>query len=377
MAFFILLLLLFLPDIYISRNYIHDPVQFILYWLPTVIAIVAVVALRHGSSRRMLKTLFTIVLVLGIPKLIFAVVSFIGWPLGMAYKPLTNIFNIIGFILLAVSALCMLYGITLGWQWFRIDRHDLEFSDLPKGFDNYKIVQISDLHLGTFGKRRGFCRRLVRAVNKENPDIILFTGDLVNSKSSEIKPFMGILPKFKSKYGIYSILGNHDYCVYGDFDSDVEMRDNIIEIIQAEKSFGWDIMINEHRIIEHKGDKIYLIGVENNGKPPFPQRADLEKACEGIPPGVFKILLSHDPTHWRQQVLEKTDIPLTLSGHTHGMQFSIFGFNPSVLVYRDWGGMYKENGQTLFVSIGVGGNMAFRFGAWAEFNVLTLRKTKK
>ena len=373
MVYVILLLLLFLPDIYISRNYIHEPVLFFLYWLPTIIALIAVIALHHGGSRKMLKTLFTIVLVLGLPKLVFAAVSFLGWPLGMAYPPLTNIFNIIGFVVLGITGLCMLYGITLGWQWFRTDRRTFTFKNLPNAFHNFKIVQISDLHLGTFGKRRGFCRRLVRAVNKENPDVIFFTGDLVNSRADEVKPFLGILPKFKAKYGVFSILGNHDYCIYGDFNDDDELKGNILDIIQMEKDFGWDIMINENRKIEKDGQAIYVIGVENNGKPPFPQRANLPKAMEGGPADAFKILLSHDPTHWRQQVLRKTDIPLTLSGHTHGMQFSIFGFNPSVLVYRDWGGTYHENNQTLFVSIGVGGNMAFRFGAWAEFNVLTIQ----
>ena len=375
MVYFILLLLLLLPDIYISRNYIHEPILFILYWLPTVLAVFAVIALRKESSRKMLKILFSIVLVLGIPKLVFAVVSFLGWPLGMAYPPLVNIFNIIGFVLLAVTALCMLYGITLGWQWFRIDRRTFQFPNLPSNFNDFKIALVSDLHLGTFGKRRGFCRRLVRAVNEEKPDVILFIGDLVNSKAEEIKPFLGILPKFKAKMGVYSILGNHDYCIYGDFDNDNELKKNIVTIINAEKSFGWDILINENRELELNGQSLFLIGVENNGKPPFPQRADLRKALKGVPDNAFKILMSHDPTHWRQQVLNKTDIPLTLSGHTHGMQFSIFGFNPARLVYREWGGTYQENNQTLFVSIGVGGNMAFRFGAWAEFNVITLKKS--
>jgi len=372
MVYFILLLLLLFPDIYISRNYIHQPIFFILYWLPTLIAVFAVFALRKGSSRRMLKTLFTIVLVLGIPKLIFSVVSFLGWPLGMAYPPLIDIFNIIGFILLAVTALCMLYGITLGWQWFRVDRRSFSFSDLPDNFNDFKIVMISDLHLGTFGNRRGFCRRLVRAVNAESPDAIFFIGDIVNAKASEIKPFMGILPKLKAKYGVFSILGNHDYCIYGDFDNDNELKNNIITIVNAGKTFRWDLLLNENRQIKINGQSIYIIGVENNGKPPFPQRADLTKALNGVPDNAFKILLSHDPTHWRQQVLQKTNIPLTLSGHTHGMQFSIFGFNPARLVYREWGGTYEENNQILFVSIGVGGNMAFRFGAWAEFNVITL-----
>lgn len=373
MVYFILLLLLLLPDIYISRSYIHEPIYFLLYWFPTAIAVFAIFALRKGFSRKMLKTLFTIVLVLGIPKLLFSVVSFLGWPLGMAYPPLIQIFNIIGFVLLAVTALCMLYGITLGWQWFRIDRQIFEFENLPTNFNNFRIAVVSDLHLGTFGKRRGFCRRLVRAINAEEPDIIFFIGDLVNSQASEVKPFLGILPKLKSKFGVISVLGNHDYCIYGDFEHDSDLRDNIITIINTEKSFGWDLLLNESRKIEINGQSIYIIGVENNGKPPFPQRADMVKALKEVPENSFKILLSHDPSHWRQQVLRKTDIPLTLSGHTHGMQFSILGFNPSRLVYREWGGTYRENGQTLFVSIGVGGNMAFRFGAWAEFNVLTLK----
>ena len=369
----ILLLLLFLPDIYISRNYIHEPIIMFLYWLPTLFAIFAVIALWNGSSRKMIKTLFVIILLLGVPKLIFAIVSFLGWPLGMAYPPLIDIFNIIGVIMLAITAFCMLYGITLGWQWFRVDRKSLDFNDLPASFDGFKIVQISDLHLGTFGKRRAFCRRLVRAVNNENADLIVFTGDIVNSRASEIKPFMSILPRLKSKNGILSILGNHDYCVYADFSSE-EMNKNIEKIIQMENDFGWEVLINENRCFERNGEFIYILGVENNGKPPFPMRADLNKAMANVPKDAFKILLSHDPTHWRQEVVPKTDINLTLSGHTHGMQFSFLGFNPSFLVYREWGGLYKEKNQVLHVSLGIGGNMAFRFGAWAEFNVLTLNR---
>ena len=371
----ILLLLLFLPDIYISRNYIHEPIIMLLYWLPSLIAIIAVIALWNGSSRKMIKTLFLIILLLGVPKLIFTIVSFLGWPLGMAYPPLMDTFNIIGIIMLAITAFCMLYGITLGWQWFRVDKKSFTFSNLPKSFDGFKIVQISDLHLGTFGKRRAFCRKLVQAVNKENADLIVFTGDIVNSRASEIKPFISILPRLKSSNGVLSILGNHDYCVYADFSSDDEMNSNIDKIIKTEKEFGWDVLINENRRLDRNGECIYILGVENNGKPPFPMRADLNKAMENIPKDAFKILLSHDPTHWRQEVLPKTNIDLTLSGHTHGMQFSLFGFNPSFLVYREWGGVYKEKNQVLHVSLGIGGNMAFRFGAWAEFNVLTLNRT--
>lgn len=373
MVYVTLLLLLFLPDIYISRNFIHEPIIFLLYWLPTAIALFAVIALRNGSSRKMLKTLFVIVVILGLPKLLFAIVSFLGWPLGMAYPPMVEVFNIIAFVILAITAFCMLYGLTLGWQWFHIDRKTLEFKELPEQFDGFKIVQISDLHLGTYGKRRSFCRRLVKAVNEEEADLIVFTGDIVNSKADEILPFTNILPKLKSKRGIISIMGNHDYCIYADFNSGKEMKDNINRIIQFERDFGWDVLINENRAIEKNGACIYILGVENNGKPPFPMRADLNKAMNGVPENAFKILLSHDPTHWRQEVLPKTNVNLTLSGHTHGMQFSIFGFNPSFLVYKEWGGIYKENDQILHVSIGAGGNMAFRFGAWAEFNVLTLK----
>ena len=376
MVYIIFILLLLMPDIYISRNFIHTPAIFILYWLPTIIAFYAIYALRKGSSRRMLKTLFTIVLCLGVPKLIFAVTSFLGWPLAMAYPPLEDIFNVIGFVLLAISALAMLYGITLGWQWFRTDRKTIELIRLPNKFDGLKIVQISDLHLGTFGRRRAVCRKLLKAVNNEKPDIIVFTGDLVNNKASEVRPFVNILDSFKAKYGIFSVLGNHDYCIYGDFEDENELKKNILQIINTEKKFGWEVLINQNKAINIEGQEIYIIGVENNGKPPFPMRADLNKAMTGIPEHACKILLSHDPSHWREQVLRKTDIDLMLSGHTHGMQFSFLGFNPAVFVYREWGGIYKENNQILHVSLGVGGNMAFRFGAWAEINVITLKTAK-
>ena len=214
----------------------------------------------------------------------------------------------------------------------------------------------------------------MKEVNDLHPDLIVFTGDLVNSSADELDNFMEILPQLRAKDGVYSILGNHDYCEYHHYDTPDGARSNLREVIRRERGFGWDVLLNEHRFIHRGTDSIAIIGVENEGKPPFPSFADLPKAMKGVSDDVYKILLSHDPSHWRREVLPETDIQLTLSGHTHAMQLMIGNFSPAQWAYREWGGAYQEDKHMLYVSLGIGGTVPFRFGAWPEINVITLKR---
>ena len=203
---------------------------------------------------------------------------------------------------------------------------------------------------------------------------MVFTGDLVNMTPDEIDPFMNVLSCFKAKDGIFSVMGNHDYCSYIKYDSPDQAKRNIYDLQQRQKEMGWDLLLNENRIIRRNNDSIAIIGVENDGRPPFPSFADIGKAISGLSDKTYKVLLSHDPTHWRREILPNTDIDLTLSGHTHSMQFRIKRFSPSMWAYDEWGGRYIDDKRNLYVNSGTGSNVAFRLGAWPEITLLTLKK---
>lgn len=195
----------------------------------------------------------------------------------------------------------------------------------------------------------------------------------MNQRSCELEGFQDILAQLHAKDGVYSILGNHDYGSYYHWKNLKEQVNNIDNLIRMQKTMGWKLLNNEYDILHHEGDSIALIGVENDGEPPFSQFADLKKATKGTD-GMFRILLSHNPTHWRREVLPDTDIELMLAGHTHAMQAIMFGHSLASLIYPEWGGMYTEEDRGLYVNIGIGYvGLPFRFGAWPEITVITLR----
>ena len=203
---------------------------------------------------------------------------------------------------------------------------------------------------------------------------MVFTGDLVNQQSHELDGFQDILSQLHAPDGVYSILGNHDYGTYYHWKSPEQEKENLDYLIRQQGNMGWKLLNNTHDIIRHRGDSLALIGVENEGEPPFSQYADLAHAMKGTE-GMFQILLSHNPTHWRREVISQTDIPLMLAGHTHAMQGILFGHSLASLKYPEWRGMYQEGKQSLYVNIGIGYvGLPFRFGAWPEITVLTLRR---
>ena len=377
---FLLIIALFvLPDYYIWHEFISGCVPdiwSIAYWLPTASAVVLMIVAVSGMySIRRMRIFFGILTCIALPKLLFVIVSLIGLCLTTSTGISAGTYNIAGIIVAIAACSVFTYGFVFGWRMLKVRDTTLESSAVPEAFDGYRILQISDLHLGTFESKKRLVRAIVAKVHALRPDIIVFTGDLVNADSREIYPYMDILSNMRATDGIFSILGNHDYCKYSKKNTTVAaIRNNIGEVKQCEAKLGWSLLLNENHAIKRGDESIYIIGVENDSRPPFPSYGNLKKAMRGVPQDAFKVLLSHDPTHWRREVLPKTDIQLTMSGHTHGMQLKIGKFSPSRMAFREWGGIYREGEQTLCVSLGIGGTIPFRLGAWPEINVITLHK---
>lgn len=260
-----------------------------------------------------------------------------------------------------IPPMLMIYGAIFDRNNFRINEIEIEFTDLPEGFDGYRIVHISDIHARSFEKRRKHLSKAIEMINASDPDLVAFTGDLVTMDADEIDSISDILTGISAKEGVISVLGNHDYC-------DPET------VAAKEKDMGWNPLLNEHITIYSGKDSISIIGVENTSTSKhFPSRGNLEKASAGTE-GMFRILLTHDPLHWDNEIIGK-DFPLTLSGHTHAMQTSILGLSPSRLAFRRYRGLYHENHQKLYVNIGLGETIfPLRIGARPEITVLVLRK---
>ncbi|MCB0429931.1 MAG: metallophosphoesterase [Flavobacteriales bacterium] len=282
----------------------------------------------------------------------------------------------------AIPFIGISYGILKGRYDFRVLKETLELPNLPNAFDGFRIVQISDLHIGSFDKDFDAVKVGLEMANREMGDVMLFTGDLVNNFSAELDGWLPYLEQFEAKHGRYSSLGNHDYGDYSNWDSPEDKARNFNEVVGMHEAIGFDLLRNENRILERGGERIALVGVENWGKPPFHQYGDLSKALQGIPEDIpFKVLMSHDPSHWDAQVLGQTDIDLTLAGHTHGAQFGVesttlgLKWSPVQYKYPRWAGMYSEGKQHLYVNRGFG-FLGFpgRVGMAPEITVIELRK---
>jgi hypothetical protein len=284
--------------------------------------------------------------------------------------------------LAAIPFSSLLYGMYKGKYDFRVLKYTLHFDDLPAAFDGYKITQLSDIHSGSFDDKEKI-EYAVNLVNEQKSDVILFTGDLVNNKASEMLPWKDVFGKLKATDGTFSILGNHDYGDYVDWDSEVEKQKNLEELKQVQKDIGFDLLLNESRFIEKDGERLALVGVENWGRGPFKKAGDLKKAAANIDKNDFKILMSHDPSHWEDVVIDDDyKYHLTLSGHTHGMQFGIeipgwVKWSPIKWRYKYWAGIYKEMGQYINVNRGFGYlGYPGRVGIWPEITVIKLKKGK-
>lgn len=286
----------------------------------------------------------------------------------------------IGYVGAGLTFVSFLYGVTFGKYRFRVIDHQVPLAKLPAGFAGWKVVQISDAHLGSFLDDRQPIIESIELINSLDPDVIVFTGDLVNVEASEAEPWIDVFSQLKAKHGKFSILGNHDYADYGAM-TEEQREASRRRLVEIHKEMGFDLLRNENRILEANGDRIALVGVENWGKG-FKQKGDLPKALRGTENVNCRILLSHDPTHWEEQVLGKeTGIQLTMSGHTHGMQMGIeipaigLKLSPARLRYRRWGGLYTEGQQHLHVNRGFGFiGFPGRVGMPPEITLLNLQQ---
>ena len=376
-AIFFLLMLL-LPDWYIHRIYIRckkSKLYSRLLWWPTIglLMLLAIFIALHDSLHDYFGIYLIVTLCFCIPKLTFVVFSLV----------LRGINKVTGLkiphaAISALPALAMLgyilFGAIKGKENFKVREVTFTSANLPEEFDGYRVLQLSDIHSGSWKGNPEALKRAIDICNSQNADLALFTGDLVNSRSDELIEFMNIFSELKAKDGVYSVLGNHDYGTYVKWNSEADRITNIDSLISRENRMGWKMLNNSHIIVRRGNDSIAVIGVENSGRPPFPDYARLKEASADTE-GMFQILMSHDPTHWRREVLPKSDIELTLSGHTHDMQITFFGLSVSSFIYPEHNGMYMEGDRGLYVNIGLGHVLfPMRLGAWPEITVITLKK---
>lgn len=275
----------------------------------------------------------------------------------------------------------LVYGILRNPYRYKIFRENVAIKDLPTALEGLRIVQISDVHSGSFTKKEPI-KKGIQLINEQQPDLVFFTGDLVNNVASEMKDLMDVFDKIHAKYGVYSILGNHDYGDYVRWSSKQDKMQNLNNLKNVHRQLGWDLLLNEHRILNIHHEKVAVIGVENySASARFSKYGDLRKAYQGSEAASLKLLLSHDPSHWKYQVTpDYKDIAITFSGHTHGMQFGIewgkwFKWSPVQYVYKQWAGLYQEGKQYLYVNRGFG-FLAYpgRVGILPEITVINLVK---
>lgn len=290
----------------------------------------------------------------------------------------SKIFSFMGIIISSGVAPVLFYGTIFGVKDLVINRVDLQFKDLPRSFNNYKIVQISDVHLGNYLYSKELMIKTSELISEIDYDLLVFTGDMVNNFSYETKGFEDIFSNMTKDCLSFSILGNHDYGDYTDWESMDSRHNNFNGIVSSHKKMGFKLLRNEHSVIKKNDDSIFVSGVENWGHSPFPQYADLEKTLDSIPEASFIILLSHDPAHWESCIKEWNDIDLTLSGHTHGMQWGIkpagIPFSIAWLSRQFWGGLYSYGNSLLYVNTGLGTiGFPWRIDMPAEITVFTLQ----
>ena len=382
----LILLLLCLPDVCIYLLHIRKLTGKrglrLLYGVPTAVLLTGYFILWLHSGENTLAHHATSIgwlaigiLLFALPKLLFLLCSLTGILLHACLHRIPRLpFTLAGVALAIVCALGILYGSLVDVHRLQVKEVEFHSPDLPTSFDGYRLVQLSDLHLGSWSHRPYTIEKLVERVNGLHPRLIVFTGDLVNQRSCELEPFVPILQRLNAPDGVYSVLGNHDYGTYYHWPTPEAEQENLHHLCALQETMGWHLLNNAHVVLHQGSDRMALVGVENEGEPPFSQHGDLPRALQGTD-GLFKILLSHNPTHWRREVLPESDVQLTLSGHTHAMQCILFGHSLASLKYPEWHGFHYAQQRALYVNIGIGYvGLPFRFNARPEITVITLRR---
>lgn len=371
-----------------------------IYWAITLILILSVAYDQLFMTGSMYKNpwrmiLYSLVLVMVVTKIFLALGMFLedSYRVGVAiyqklsgkprdrYIPSRRKF--VATMAIGIAAIpfsTLLYGMIRGRYDFRVLKYELEFDDLPEAFDGYTITQFSDLHVGSWNNKKEFAYAM-ELINEQDSDTILFTGDLVNDVVGETTRWKTLMSTLHARDGVFSVLGNHDYGDYHRWPSKEEKEENLEQLKKVQAEAGWTLLNNEHVYLEKDGQRIALVGVENWGNGNFKKAGDLDKASEGLKDSDFKVLMSHDPTHWDYHVKDDPAMyHITLSGHTHGMQYGIeipgfIRWSPSQFRYEHWAGLYKENNRYLNVNRGLGViGYSGRFGVWPEVTVIKLKK---
>ena len=365
------------------KNAIH-----IAFWIFTIGLMISIILLKlrldFVSPKRqhlLVSSLYGLTVSSFIPKIIFIV--------GISILYLTNyalskeesliIVPIVGLLSGFLPFFMILYGIFRTLYRFKIHREIVHFDILPQSFEGLKIVHISDLHLGSFNYKHHIFDRAVKLINHLQPDYIFFTGDLVNNYAWELHGWDTTLKQLNAKKGKFSVLGNHDYGDYSPWKSEQDKQENFEAIKQFHNDIDFKLLLNEAVVIKNNDEEIAVVGVENWGNPPFKKYGDLKISLKSVNHIPFKILLSHDPSHWSEEITKDTNIALTLSGHTHGMQAGINlktkKWSPIKYKYKHWAGLYQENNQYLYVTRGLGWlGFPGRLGMRPEITYLELKK---
>jgi uncharacterized protein len=317
--------------------------------------------------------------------LIYGLLKVISNPVNFSDYYHSSLLNNISLIIIPVSILTFLVilsGMLFGRFNFRLRNLETDFPDLPSEFDGFTIIHISDLHLGSINGHQDKIKKAIDIINGAEADLILFTGDLVNNLADETEGWTDLLSTMSARHGKYAITGNHDYGEFMEWPDEKSRQDNMKRLISAHETAGFKVLMNDSAKINLGKDDIFIVGVENWGLPPFQQYGDLGKAMKDLEEDDFRILMSHDPSHWDEEVVNKTGAQLTLSGHTHGFQFGIrtkrFKWSPVQYKYPRWIGIYQQGYQFLHVSPGLGYiGYAGRIGIPPEITVITLRKSTK
>ncbi len=377
--FIILLAVFFIIEIYVyqairnitTNNYIR-----IGYWVFTLLAYGIILYWiltfnRASRDHQQIQLMVSAMMIFVLPKLLSVIFLLIGdftrfvefgfkyFTAKESYFPERRKFiSTTALAAAGIFSLLAIDGIIFGKYRHTVRKIKLRFKNLPENFKGYKIVQISDVHSGSFFNPQKL-QKAIDLINEQDADVVLFTGDMVNNYADEFKPFIPLFKSIKAKDGKFSILGNHDYGDYGAWNSREEKAQNIPTLKNYQAEAGFKLLRNENIALEKNGEKIYLLGVENWGIKPFPQYGDLDKALKGVPEDAIKVLMSHDPTHFDEVVKKhKTNVHLTLSGHTHGMQFGLdlknIKWSPVKFKYKKWADLYESEGKYLYVNRGFG-----------------------
>jgi len=383
LAFYWLQSITQLIDSSILKTSIH-----VLFWMFTIGLMTSILVLKVTldninpvRKQLLISRLYGLAVSSFVPKLIFVIIISILYFTNYLFSESESliIVPIVGLLSGFLPFLVIVYGVFIAIHKFKVHHHTIKYNNLPKAFDGLKIVQLSDLHLGSFNYRYHKLEQAIEKVNHLQPDYIFITGDLVNNFAWELNGWDKVFQKLEAKKGKYTVLGNHDYGDYSQWKSSEAKQENFEAIKQFYKNIGFNLLLNEAEIISVNKAQIAIVGVENWGKPPFKQYGDLEKALKNVMDIPFKILLSHDPTHWKEEVIDKTDVLLTLSGHTHGMQaafkYKDFEWSPIKYKFEHWAGLYKHKQQYLYVNRGLGWlGFPGRLGMRPEITCITLKK---